>query len=127
MITINYLSPTHLLGGIMTYLSHSDVAELRRQRENAEQFNLTERWLEQLVVRRHRLVSNVVVACNSSDLAHLVTKERYITFYDKPNVNLTKSDRLPLHHESWGGLYTQRKIWLLIIVYGKDYTFISWT
>ena len=54
-----------------THLTDHDVAKFRRQRENAEQFNFTESWFQQLVVRCHGVVSDVVVAGNAAQLSHL--------------------------------------------------------
>lgn len=54
-----------------SYLSHGDVLELGGQREHAEEFNLTQGGLEQLIVSLYGLVGDVVVAGNAAQLGHL--------------------------------------------------------
>ena len=58
-------------GCVHTYLSDSDVFELGGEGEHSEELNLTEGGLHHLVVGGHRLVGQVVVGGNTTQLRHL--------------------------------------------------------
>lgn len=51
--------------------SHCDVSELGWQREHPEQLNLTQRWLQQLVIRSHCLMGDVVMTGYTTQLSNL--------------------------------------------------------
>lgn len=53
------------------HLSDSDKFELRGEREDAKQFNLTEGWLQELVIRCHGFICDVVVTGNPSKVCYL--------------------------------------------------------
>jgi len=52
-------------------LADHDVAKFRRQGEYPEQFNFTQSRLQQLIVRCHSVVGDVVMTCNPAKLCHL--------------------------------------------------------
>ena len=52
-------------------LSHADVTKLAREREDAEEFDLAQCRLQQLVVRGDRRTADVVVTRNAAQLSHL--------------------------------------------------------
>ena len=58
----------------MTHLSDSDVPELWRQGEDPEELDLGQGGFEELVIRGHRLVGDVVVAADTTQLRHLGRK-----------------------------------------------------
>ena len=63
--------PIHLASCCRPYLSHGDVPELGGQGEDAEELDLAERGLQQLVVGLDGVVGDVEVAGDAAQVCHL--------------------------------------------------------
>ena len=55
----------------MTYITNSDVSEFGGQRKDTEEFDFAECWLQKLVVGRHTVVGDVVMAGNATQFRDL--------------------------------------------------------